>query len=276
MQLQEYTSYLQNRNLAPETIRTYLWTLNQYGNQEISTTQISNFIKRSIQKYQTWTIRNQRNALHSYAKYKKLQVDWEIIARVIPKIQTKFYATISQEELAKLKEISWKANKSLKESQRINERNNLMLEFLFYTGIRVKELVNIKHSDYQNNQLKIAGKGNKIRYVFLPEFLTKHFNPASDSYLFLTRNNNQLKETQVRLIIHRKAKRAGITKNITPHTFRRSFATLLNNKGCQLTTIQKLLGHSHITTTAQYIHNDYETLFKDYSRLWKSAELTSF
>jgi len=141
-----------------------------------------------------------------------------------------------------------------------------MLDFLLYTGLRVKELVNIRHSDYRNEQLRILGKGNKIRYVFVPEFLVKYFNHSSD-YLFLTRKGNKLKDTQVRTIINRKTERAGIKKKITPHTFRRSFATLLNNKGCNLTTIQKLLGHSHITTTAQYIHNDYETLYDDYSKL---------
>ena len=90
MQLQEYTNYLKSRNLAPETIRTYLWGLNKYGQQEINTFQISDFIRRSLAKYQTWSIRNQRNALHSYAEFKKLQVDWEIIARVIPKFKTSF------------------------------------------------------------------------------------------------------------------------------------------------------------------------------------------
>jgi integrase/recombinase XerD len=101
----------------------------------------------------------------------------------------------------------------------------------------------------------------------VPDFLTKHFNPRSSTYLFLTKKGNKLKETQVRTIINRKVERAGINKNITPHSFRRSFATLLNNRGAKLTTIQKLLGHSHITTTAQYIHNDYETLYEDYSKL---------
>jgi integrase/recombinase XerD len=95
----------------------------------------------------------------------------------------------------------------------------------------------------------------------------KYFKPHSNSYLFLTRTNNKLKDTQVRTIIHRKAERAEINKRLTPHTFRRSFATLLNGKGAKLTTIQKLLGHSHITTTTQYIHQDYESIYQDYSKL---------
>jgi integrase/recombinase XerD len=70
-------------------------------------------------------------------------------------------------------------------------------------------------------------------------------------------------------MIKRKCERAKIAKNITPHTFRRSFATLLNSKGTRLTTIQKLLGHSNLETTASYIHNSWEELYLDYSRLWR-------
>ena len=66
-------------------------------------------------------------------------------------------------------------------------------------------------------------------------------------------------------MIYQKTKKAGIDKHISPHTFRRSFATLLNNKNVHLTTIQKLLGHSQINTTANYIHNSYEELYKDYT-----------
>ncbi|CAI2199773.1 15113_t:CDS:1, partial [Funneliformis geosporum] len=73
-----------------------------------------------------------------------------------------------------------------------------------------------------------------------------------------------IKAEYIRAMINLRTRKAGINKLITPHSFRRSFATLLNNQGCNLTTIQKLLGHSHITTTAAYIHNDYDTLFKDY------------
>ena len=153
VELQTYTYWLEERNLSPETIRTYCYALNQYGNQEVNTPQISQFIRASLTKYQTWTIRNQRNALASYAKFKRLMVDWEKIARLIPKVQSKFYATINLEELKRLKSITWKA------SLAVNQRNNLMLDFLLYTGVRVKELVNIRHSDWDGSQLRVWGKG---------------------------------------------------------------------------------------------------------------------
>ena len=68
-------------------------------------------------------------------------------------------------------------------------------------------------------------------------------------------------------MIRRKSQKVGITKHLSPHTFRRSFATHLHNNKAQLTTIQMLLGHESITTTEKYIHNDYDYLYQDYSRL---------
>ena len=148
-----------------------------------------------------------------------------------------------------------------------NQRNNLIIDFLFYTGLRVKELINLKHSDYVNEQLRINGKGNKLRYILLPKFLTNHFDPYSQNYLFLTRNGKKLTKEQIRRNIKRKARQAGIKKNISPHSFRRSLATNLYNRGGKLETIQKQLGHASLDTTLGYIHNNYQTLYADYSKL---------
>jgi integrase/recombinase XerD len=70
-----------------------------------------------------------------------------------------------------------------------------------------------------------------------------------------------------------RAEKAGIKKNITPHTFRRSFATHLYRRKAQLLTIQQLLGHSSVQTTEKYIQNDFEYVYADYSRLWKGINL---
>ena len=263
----KYTNWLKRKNLAPATIRHYLWTVKQYGKPKINTQQVTAFIKRYLPRYQAWTWKGKRQALLSYAQFQKKLVDWARIKPLLPKIQGKFFSTINQEELKRLKQIT------LASSQALNERNNRILDFLFYSGIRVAELVNIKHPDWQGNQLRIHGKGNKIRYVFLPDFLTRQFKPHSSAYLFATRQGGAMEPGYIRRFIHQKTQRAGLNKIITPHTFRRSFATILNNRGARLTTIQKLLGHAHITTTANYIHNDFNSLYEDYSRLWR--ELSS-
>src|SRR5205085_11587067 len=109
--------------------------------------------------------------------------------------------------------------------------------------------------------------GNKIRSLFLPPFLVKHFNPNSNDYLFTNQKKQPLSPLVIRQIIQQRLKKARIDKPITPHSFRRSFATHLYNKKAQLTTIQMLLGHESITTTEKYIHNDFDYLYADYSRL---------
>jgi integrase/recombinase XerD len=201
--------------------------------------------------------------LNSYIKFKKLQVEWERIARIIPKTQRKFFSTIDESELKRLKLAKVEKN-SL-----IHQRNNLILDFLFYSGVRINELANIKHQDWQTNQLRILGKGNKVRFVLLPEFLITHFNPTSPNYLFTNLRGNPIKAEYIRWLLHARTEKAGINKRITPHTFRRSFATHLYRRQAQLLTIQKLLGHSSVQTTEKYIQNDFEYIYADYSRLWK-------
>ena len=89
----------------------------------------------------------------------------------------------------------------------------------------------------------------------MPEFLIKHLDPTNPDYLFLNQRGNQIKAEYIRWLLKARTARAQIPKKITPHTFWRSFATLLYQKGAKLTTIQKLLGHSNLETTASYIHN---------------------
>jgi site-specific recombinase XerD len=102
----------------------------------------------------------------------------------------------------------------------------------------------------------------------LPEFLIKHIEPTKPDYLFLNQRGNPIQAEYIRWLLKARTQQANISKKITPHTFRRSFVTLLYQKGAQLMTIQKLLGHSSVQTTEAYIHNSWEHLYGDYSRLW--------
>ncbi|CAG8645094.1 11035_t:CDS:2 [Ambispora gerdemannii] len=173
----------------------------------------------------------------------------------------KFFTTISEKELSLLKLARFEKNEA------VYQRNNLILDFLFYTGLRVSELVNLKHRDYQEQSLRIHGKGNKIRQALVPPFLEKYLRLGAKGYLFTNQNGHRLLTDKVREIIRTRTKLAGLKKWVSPHTFRRSFATLLDRRKVRMTTIQKLLGHSNLETTAQYIHNDFETLYADYNPL---------
>ncbi|CAI2168947.1 2368_t:CDS:2 [Funneliformis geosporum] len=181
-----------------------------------------------------------KKVINSLSEY----TQWLKDKNLAPETIKKYLSTIiDHDELKLLKETQTKTD------QLTNERNSLIIDFLFYTGLRVNELINIRHCDYQEGLLRIHGKGNKVRYILLPEFLTKYFDPYSKNYLFLTRNGKQLTRGQIRKNIKRKCRQTGVSKNISPHTFRRSLATNLYNQGGKLETIQKQLGHSNLNTT---------------------------
>ena len=266
-----YLNYLKNKNLSPNTITVYQLVIDKYYQGSLTTDNITKFIKKLAKNKEPVTCQLYLAALISYSKYLKISenIDWNQIKNFIPKKCRKFFTTITETELALLKQARFEKNET------IYQRNNLILDFLFYSGIRVSELVNIKHRDWQDNSLRIQGKGNKVRYVFLPEFLVKYIQPQKKGFIFTNQNSRKILTDKVREIIRERLKLTNLKKWVSPHTFRRSFATLLNSKGARLTTIQKLLGHSNLETTSQYIHNDYDTLYADYSRLWKSSKISN-
>jgi site-specific recombinase XerD len=181
--MKTYINWLKSRNLSQNTILNYPANVRQYGDKTFDTKNLLNYTKKALKLYEPTSLKNKLAALKSYAKFKKLKANWEKVARLIPKVQKKFHETITEPELARLKQAR------TERSQAIHERNNLMLDFLFYSGLRVSELINLKHSDWQDNQLRILGKGNKVRYIFLPEFLAKIIKPYSADYLFTNEHN---------------------------------------------------------------------------------------
>ena len=260
--MKTYINWLKEKNLSPKTIQIYTEGIRHFGSRPLTLTNLTKFFREKVKGLEASTIITRKTALKSYAKFKELQIKWEKVARLIPRVQKKFFATVNEQELIKLKQAKIEKNKTS------HERNNLILDFLFYSGVRVSELVNIKHQDWQDNVLRIHGKGNKVRHILLPEFLIKHFRPGSPGYLFNKSKNKPFTVHSVRHLIDKRVKLAGLKKWVSPHTFRRSLATNLYNRGGRLETIQKQLGHSNIQTTLGYIHNDFNTLYADYSKLW--------
>jgi integrase/recombinase XerD len=107
----------------------------------------------------------------------------------------------------------------------------------------------------------------------LPDFLVNQFKANLQCYFFQGLNGSPLSVRTIDEIIQERVKKSGINKQITPHSFRRSFATNLYNKCKKLTSVQKLLGHSNISTTANYIHNSFENLRVDYNKLFEKEEI---
>ncbi len=154
-------------------------------------------------------------------------------------------------------------------------RNKAMLEVLYSCGLRVSELVNLRISDlfFDEGFVRIIGKGDKERLVPISKSAIREINnymPDRNSmlgidrenmdHLFLNRRGRKLTRVMIFTIIKQLAERAGIKKNISPHTFRHSFATHLVNGGADLRAVQEMLGHESIVTTEIYTHLDREYL----------------
>ena len=154
-------------------------------------------------------------------------------------------------------------------------RNRAMLEMLYGSGIRVSELVNLSLSNlfFQENLIRVTGKGNKQRLVPMGKFTKKfilfyinnsrtqqNIDSVYQDIVFLNRNGKILTRQMIFTIIKQLALKADIKKKIGPHTFRHSFATHLLENGADIRTIQILMGHENITTTEVYTHLDTQHL----------------
>jgi integrase/recombinase XerD len=145
------------------------------------------------------------------------------------------------------------------------------LETLYASGLRVSELVNLKLSMiyFDEGFLRVVGKGNKERLVpvgrealkfirIYRDEIRNHMNVRKEhsDTLFLNQRGSGLSRVSVFTIVKDSARKAGIQKNISPHTFRHSFATHLVENGADLRAVQEMLGHESITTTEIYTHLD--------------------
>ncbi len=154
-------------------------------------------------------------------------------------------------------------------------RNKAIVETLYGCGLRVSELVNLKLSClyFDAGYIRIIGKGDKERLVPVGSTAVKYINlyretirvhlpviPGNEDIVFLNRRGRKLSRVMIFIIIKELAKMAGIKKNISPHTFRHSFATHLVEGGADLRAVQEMLGHESIITTEIYTHLDREYL----------------
>lgn len=159
----------------------------------------------------------------------------------------------------------------------LGQRDRLILEMLYATGLRVGELVSVKVSDIDlgSRVILVVGKGNKERRVtygdychdalklYLSDGYLKLNKNVSD-YLFLNNNGEVITERGIRYVLDQVIKKTSLNKSISPHVLRHSFATHLLNGGCDLLTVQKLLGHESISATQIYTHVTTERLKEVY------------
>ncbi|CAM4299285.1 site-specific tyrosine recombinase XerD [Gillisia limnaea] len=187
-----------------------------------------------------------------------------------PKIGRKLPDTLSTVEIDELID-------TIDLNKKEGERNKAILETLYGCGLRVSELINLKISDlfFKEGFIKVTGKGDKQRFVpigditqtLISQYLENSrgevpFKKNASDVLFLNRRGNMLTRAMIFTIVKNLSKAANFQKNISPHTFRHSFATHLLENGADLRAIQQMLGHESITTTEIYMHVDKSHLQK--------------
>jgi len=283
--LKDYKHYLKlERGLSDNSIESYSLDVEKlirfldYNN--INTTPLiisSDTLKEFI--YQVAKVVNERSqarlisglkSFFNYLLFEDYRVDNPLELIESPKIGRKLPDTLSIDDIDRL-------SAAINLSKPEGERNRAIIETLYGCGLRVSELTNLKLSDlfFEEGFIKITGKGNKERFVPIGPLTQKyitiyrkqvriHLNiqPNFEDTLFLNRRGKQLTRAMIFTIVKRLAEKINLNKNISPHTFRHSFATHLLENGADLSAIQLMLGHESITTTEIYMHVDRTHLAK--------------
>ena len=277
--IQDYNHYLKiERGLSENSIKNYIWDVEKLMafliDNDISISPVT-IGKETVQRFvydiaKTVSPRSQARIISglksffNYLNFEDYRKDNPMDLLESPKIGRKLPDTLSEDEINQL--IS-----AIDLSKPEGERNRAMLETLYGCGLRVSELINLKISDlfFEEDFIKVTGKGDKQRFVPISDFNKKYINiyrkeirihqsiqKGFDDILFLNRRGKQLTRAMIFTIIKQLAIKIDLGKSISPHTFRHSFATHLLQNGADLRAIQQMLGHESITTTEVYMHVD--------------------
>ena len=188
-----------------------------------------------------------------------------------PKLPKKLPDVLSE------KEISLIIN-AIQESSQFYQRDKAIIEMLYSCGIRVTELCNLEMSNLfiDEDLIRVMGKGNKERLLplglrskkyindYIKHSRNSHIKKSGSSFVFVSRNGNQLTRAMINIILNKWTQVSGLKKSVSPHKLRHSFATHLLEGGADLRFVQALLGHSDISTTQIYTHIDKHYLKEVY------------
>jgi len=277
--LRDYTHYLKlERGLTDNTIKSYVLDVEKllaFLNMHQLSDSPENINKETIQKcvYEIAKSANPRSqariisglkSFFNYLVFENYRENNPLDLISTPRLGRKLPDTLAEVEINALID-------AIDLSKKEGERNRAMLETLYGCGLRVSELINLKISDlyFDEDFIKVSGKGNKERLVPISNVNKKyiniyknevrpHMNIVSEftDILFLNRRGKQLTRAMIFTIVKNLASAINLKKNISPHTFRHSFATHLLENGADLRSIQQMLGHESITTTEIYVHVD--------------------
>ena len=268
--LSEYKQYLiVEKGLSKNTIYSYLRDLIAFSNfigEEYEINQIENINKEHIHLYLKEL--SKTNCTNSISrKLVSLRMLYIFLVKenivkenlmssfTLPKRDKKLPIVLSQEEMIEILD-------GIIVCDAISSRNRCMVELLYATGMRISELLNLTLKDLNIKMgfIKVIGKGNKERMIpigsYVGEILEQYindyraeFNIKNDSLLFFNKHGQRLSREEFYSILQTIVNSTSITKKVSPHTFRHTFATHLLENGADLRSIQELLGHSDISTT---------------------------
>lgn len=286
--ISEYQHYLVSEKMKSEnTVHSYVSDLQNYIyylNEKQGIDDIRDVDTKTIQKYLAYlkklvysptSTSRALSAIKSFHKFLYLEhrtLENPATNLSSPKLDKKLPTVLSVEEVIKLLD-------SLDDSTPIHHRNKAMIEMVYGTGLRVSELVGLKLQDLHltNKMISVKGKGNKERIVPINDYANKVLReyiinsrpklakPSKDNgYVFLNHLGTPISRQSFFLILKEQCNKAGITKEVSPHTLRHSFATHLLEAGTDLRLIQEMLGHEDISTTQIYTHLSNQKLKEIY------------
>jgi integrase/recombinase XerC len=284
------------KGYSPHTVVNYRRDLmgfadnagNQTNVSSIDTKDIRNYVYVLNMKNSSSSVARKLSALRTFFKFllREQAIDTDPMASIsMPKQRQYIPVFLSVDEIFALLEAPGA-------DDTFAERDKAILELLYSTGVRVSELVNCNmiNLDFDNEMLRIKGKGSKERLVpigsqaikalkiYLPrreEMLKSRlrFGKKADSKaLFLNSRASRLTSRSIERKVAEYGKRAGIDKSVTPHVLRHSFATHLLEMGADLRSVQELLGHASLSTTQKYTHLDMVHLMKIYDKAHPKAK----
>lgn len=274
-----------NDNKSQATIQSYSYDLDKYDNflkeeeieqiEEISKEDIEEFIIESLNKFDKSSVIRNLTTIKNLHRYLYISYNIEdVSSNIFLKSNKDHLPTFLSED--EVEEIL----KSFDIDDEKEKYNMLLLRTIYYSGMRVSELTNLQTNQVNllHHQIRIIGKGNKERIALIDEktaeLLRDYFNnyrnkllkrPISNFFVSLT--GKKLSRQYIFNIIKNKQLQLNITKNISPHTLRHSYATHLLNSGVDLRSVQQLLGHSDISTTQIYTHVNNKQLKDAYNKL---------
>lgn len=285
-----YKAYLQlEKSLSDNSVQAYLRDLEkltQYLQSENNLKSPSEIVLKDLQHFVEWIAKlginatSQARIISGIRSFFKFCIIENIITKDpsvlldAPKLKRSLPDVLSFEEIEKI-------IAAIDLSKPDGTRNKAILETMYSCGLRVSEVVNLKLSQLYLDVgfVRVIGKGNKERLVPIGSSAIKYINiyrntvrvhqsiqPGEEDILFLNRRGKRLTRVMIFLIIKDLVRKAEIKKNISPHTFRHSFATHLVEGGADLRAVQEMLGHESITTTEIYTHLDREFLRKTLER----------